>query len=82
MTLANGDTVSFTKLLLATGAEPIRLQCPGAGLPHVRTLRSLTDCRALRDLAKPGTRAVIVGASFIGLEAAAAFVVGRSTSAS
>jgi NADPH-dependent 2,4-dienoyl-CoA reductase/sulfur reductase-like enzyme/nitrite reductase/ring-hydroxylating ferredoxin subunit len=72
VTLASGATVSFTKMLLATGAEPIRLQCPGADLPHVRTLRSLTDCRALRDRAGPGTRAVIVGASFIGLEAAAA----------
>jgi NADPH-dependent 2,4-dienoyl-CoA reductase/sulfur reductase-like enzyme/nitrite reductase/ring-hydroxylating ferredoxin subunit len=72
VTLASGDTVSFTKMLLATGAEPIRLQSPGADLPHVRTLRSLADCRALRDRAKPGTRAVIVGASFIGLEAAAA----------
>lgn len=72
VTLASGASVSFTKLLLAMGAEPIRLQCPGADLPHVRTLRSLTDCRALRERAKPGTRAVIVGASFIGLEAAAA----------
>lgn len=72
VTLASGDTVSFTKMLLATGAEPIHLQCPGADLPHVRTLRSLADCRALRDRARPGTRAVIVGASFIGLEAAAA----------
>ena len=72
VTLANGETLAFAKLLLATGAEPLRLRCPGADLPHVRTLRSLTDCRALRDRAKPGTRAVIVGASFIGLEAAAA----------
>src|SRR6185312_1422387 len=70
--LANGETIPFTKMLLATGAEPIRLQCPGADLPHVRTLRSLTDCRSIRDRATPGTRAVIVGASFIGLEAAAA----------
>ena len=71
-TLANGETLAFTKLLLATGAEPLRLRCPGADLPYVRTLRSLTDCRSLRDRAQPGTRAVIVGASFIGLEAAAA----------
>src|SRR6185312_13041119 len=72
VTLASGKTLAFTKMLLATGAEPIRLQCPGADLPHVRTLRSLTDCRSIRDRATPGTRAVIVGASFIGLEAAAA----------
>ena len=70
--LANGETVSFTKALLATGAEPSRLQCLGADLPHVRTLRSLADCRSIRDRARPGARAVIIGASFIGLEAAAA----------
>jgi len=72
VTLASGETVSFTKLLLATGAEPVRLECPGADLPHVRILRSLADCRSIRERARPGTRAVIVGASFIGLEAAAA----------
>ena len=72
VTLASGEVIPFGKLLLATGAEPIRLQCPGADLPQVRTLRSLADCRSIRDRARPGTRAVIVGASFIGLEAAAA----------
>lgn len=72
VTLANGETLPFTKMLLATGAEPVRLQCPGADLPHVRTLRSLADCRSIRERARPGARAVIVGASFIGLEAAAA----------
>ncbi|HEV7137397.1 MAG TPA: FAD-dependent oxidoreductase [Steroidobacteraceae bacterium] len=70
--LTSGGAVAFTKLLIATGAEPIRLKCPGADLPHVQTLRSLTDCRAIISRAKPGSRAVIVGASFIGLEAAAA----------
>ena len=72
VTLGDGRTVEFTKLLLATGAEPIRLQVPGAELPHVRTLRSLADCRAIIARVKGGGRAVIVGASFIGLEAAAA----------
>ena len=72
VTLASGESLPFAKLLLATGAEPLRLRCPGADLPHVHTLRSLADCRSIRDRAKPGTRALIVGASFIGLEAAAA----------
>ncbi|HZU90409.1 MAG TPA: FAD-dependent oxidoreductase [Stellaceae bacterium] len=70
--LGDGNALGFTKLLLATGAEPIRLDVPGAALPHVRTLRSLADSRALIARAEQARRAVIVGASFIGLEAAAA----------
>ena len=70
--LDGGDRLGFDKLLLATGAEPIRLDLPGAALPHVRTLRSLADSRELIARARKGSRAVVVGASFIGLEAAAA----------
>jgi NADPH-dependent 2,4-dienoyl-CoA reductase/sulfur reductase-like enzyme len=70
--LSDGQALGFDKLLLATGAEPIRLQVPGAELPHVRTLRSLADSRDLIARARKGSHAVIVGASFIGLEVAAA----------
>jgi apoptosis-inducing factor 3 len=70
--LAGGGTVAYTKLLIATGSEPIPLDVPGGDLPHVRTLRSLADSRAVIRIAEAGSRAVIVGASFIGLEAAAA----------
>jgi len=70
--LGGGEEIAFNKLLLATGAEPIRLQVPGADLPHVRTLRSLADSRDLIARAHKGSRAVVVGASFIGLETAAA----------
>ncbi len=70
--LANGTRIGFDRLLLATGAEPVRLPVPGADQTHVRTLRTLSDCRAIIDLAKRARRVVVIGASFIGLEVAAA----------
>jgi NADPH-dependent 2,4-dienoyl-CoA reductase/sulfur reductase-like enzyme len=70
--IAGGRNVAFDKLVLATGAEPIRLDIPGAHEPHVHTLRSLGDARAIIAHAKQAQRVVVVGASFIGLEVAAA----------
>ena len=70
--LDNGTSLEYSKLLLATGAEPVRLDVPGADLPHVMTLRSLADCQAIIDRAEQARRAVVIGASFIGLETAAA----------
>jgi NADPH-dependent 2,4-dienoyl-CoA reductase/sulfur reductase-like enzyme len=62
----------FDRLLLATGAEPVKLDIPGANQKHVHTLRSLADCRAIIAQAKDAKSAVVIGASFIGLETAAA----------
>ena len=71
VTLGNGDKLPFDRLLLATGAEPVKLRIPGTDQPHVHTLRSLADSRAIIKAAGSARRALVIGASFIGLEVAA-----------
>jgi NADPH-dependent 2,4-dienoyl-CoA reductase/sulfur reductase-like enzyme/nitrite reductase/ring-hydroxylating ferredoxin subunit len=70
--VVGGRNIPYDRLLLATGAEPVRLPIPGADQPQVHTLRSLADCRAIISSADGARRAIVIGASFIGLEAAAA----------
>ncbi|MDA9525067.1 pyridine nucleotide-disulfide oxidoreductase [Bradyrhizobium sp. CCBAU 11434] len=71
VTLGNGDKLPFDRLLLATGAEPVKLQIAGADQPHVHTLRSVADSRAIIKASGSAKRALVIGASFIGLEVAA-----------
>jgi NADPH-dependent 2,4-dienoyl-CoA reductase/sulfur reductase-like enzyme/nitrite reductase/ring-hydroxylating ferredoxin subunit len=70
--LSGGNRIPYDRLLLATGAEPVRLAVPGADQPHVHTLRSLADCQAIIEDANSARRVLVIGASFIGLEVAAA----------
>jgi NADPH-dependent 2,4-dienoyl-CoA reductase/sulfur reductase-like enzyme/nitrite reductase/ring-hydroxylating ferredoxin subunit len=69
--LVDGTDHTYDALLLATGTEPVQLDVPGATLPHVHYLRTLADSSALVGKALVSKRAVVIGASFIGLEAAA-----------
>jgi NADPH-dependent 2,4-dienoyl-CoA reductase/sulfur reductase-like enzyme len=69
--LAGGDAIPYDRLLLATGAEPVRLPIPGADQPHVHTLRTFADSRAIIAGAGGARRVIVIGASFIGLEVAA-----------
>lgn len=69
---ADGREFGYDVLLLATGAEPVKLPTPGADLPHVHYLRTIADCEAILRAIKAGAKsAVVIGASFIGLETAA-----------
>lgn len=68
--LADGSRVSYDKLLLATGGTPRTLRVPGATLKNIFTLREQADADAIITTKHEGARAVVIGASFIGLEAA------------
>lgn len=65
-----GETMDYDELLVATGGAPVRLNIPGSDLKNVCVLRSFADADAIIETAGRSRRAVVVGASFIGMEAA------------
>ncbi len=69
--LESGRKVEFDALLLATGAEPVRLDIPTTGGARLLYLRSFADSQAIVAAAESAKRVVVLGASFIGLEVAA-----------
>jgi len=71
VTLDDGRTLGYDRLLLATGAEPRRLQIPGADLDGIYYLRTLADCDVLRARLDGGGRVAVVGGGWIGSEFAA-----------
>jgi len=76
--LDSGKSVSYDRLLIATGAAPIRPRLPGIGLPGVHVLRSLADAEALRAGLLAAERVLVIGAGFVGSEvAASARTLGR-----
>ncbi len=64
--LSNGETLSFDRLLIATGSRPVQPPIAGIDNPQVHTCWTLEDARAIMNLAKPGARVVQMGAGFIG----------------
>lgn len=71
-TLENGDAFSYDKLVVTTGARPFVPPLPGAELPHVFTLRTADDAKAILKSVQPGTRVVGIGGGILGLENAGA----------
>ncbi len=69
--LADGRSLAYDKLVLATGGRARRLNTPGADKPNVFVVRSIADVRGLHAYRETGKRVVIVGGGFIGLEVAA-----------
>lgn len=69
--LANGEEIIYDRLLLCTGAVSRQLTCPGADLPGVHYLRGIGDVPKIQEGLKPGSRTVVIGGGYIGLETAA-----------
>ncbi|WP_304412753.1 NAD(P)/FAD-dependent oxidoreductase [Gloeocapsa sp. PCC 7428] len=71
ITFADDETMTYDSLLLATGGKPRQLDVEGADLENIFTLRSFADVEKILASAENASRAVVIGSSFIGMEAAA-----------
>lgn len=69
--LADGDSIAYSTLLLATGSRARRLPVPGSGLGGVHYLRTIADVEGIKADMIPGRKLVVIGGGYIGLEAAA-----------
>ncbi len=74
ITMADGRTFQYHRLLLATGAQPRKLAIPGATLSGVHVLRDTSDAQAIASTLAPGRRIAVIGAGFIGMEVAASAI--------
>ncbi|MEJ7891768.1 MAG: FAD-dependent oxidoreductase [Solirubrobacteraceae bacterium] len=72
VTLEDGRRLLYTGCVLATGAEPVRIEVEH---DHVHVVRTVRHSLALREMVEPGTRVVVVGTGFIGCEAAASLAM-------
>ena len=70
ITFEGGETMDYDALLVATGGAPVRLNIPGSDLKNISVLRSFADSDSIIETAGRSRRAVVVGSSFIGMEAA------------
>ena len=72
LAVTGGEAISYGTLIWAAGGDPRRLSCPGGDLGGIHTVRNKADVDRMRDeLAAGGTRVVVIGGGYIGLEAAA-----------
>lgn len=67
---SSGEQLGFENLLIATGAQPRKLDCPGKDLDGVFYLRSMSDSESIRSAASQAKSAVVIGGGFIGMEVA------------
>jgi NADPH-dependent 2,4-dienoyl-CoA reductase/sulfur reductase-like enzyme/nitrite reductase/ring-hydroxylating ferredoxin subunit len=74
ITFSDGTTLTYDKLLVATGGAPRQLNLPGSNLNNIFVLRSFADTDAIIEAAQKASRVVVIGASFIGMEAAASLI--------